>query len=287
MNPLCPFAFFLGGYDLEMVTIRDLLASMSGVRLVDRKLAWGAKASAYSEDIEGAIARVETPVLVELENDLGLDPALFINLDHHGASAGAAASTSLEQLFQLLALPPSDWTRWYALVAANDRGHIPAMREMGASEAEVAQVRAADREAQGITADQERDAEAAIARAESVGGGDLTIVRLPHEKTAAVVDRLAMQPDPPENVLVLSPNEVNFFGRGDLVHALDTQFPGGWTGGALPVRGFWGHQGESGGATEFLRKRFTPLTKHAAGWSGSDLDDVIRTVEQTRSKTRF
>lgn len=263
MIPTHPLAFFLGGNDLEMVTIRDLLASVPGVRVIDRQLAWGAKASAYAAEIGEAVARGETPVLIELENDLGLNSAQFIDIDHHGASAGAEASTSLEQVFALLALPPSAWTRWHALVAANDRGHIPAMREMGATEAEIAQVRAADRAAQGITADQERDAEAAIASAEVVAGGDLVIVRLPHGKTAAVVDRLVMQKTPPENVLVLSPGEVNFFGRGDLVHALDARFPGGWKGGALPARGFWGRHGEGADVSAFLRRQFA-----ATGVSG-------------------
>ena len=44
-----------------------------------------------------------------------------------------------------------------------------------------------------------------------------------------------------ENLLVISPTEVNFFGRGSLVGRLGEEFPGGWSGGALPERGFWGH----------------------------------------------
>ncbi|MEO8380938.1 MAG: hypothetical protein ABI779_14845 [Acidobacteriota bacterium] len=261
---LSPLAFFLGGYDLEMVTIRELLADMPGVRVIDRKLSWGAKASAYAEEITEALARGETAVLVELENDLGLELGQVINLDHHGASAGAEASTSLEQVFALLALPPSHWTRWHALVAANDRGHIPAMRELGASDAEVARVRTADRAAQGISAEQERDAEAAIAGAEVVAGGDLVIVRLPHARTAAVVDRLVMQPAPPENVLVLAPQEVNFFGRGDLVHALDARFPGGWKGGALPSRGFWGRSGDGAEVSAFVREELHQTSRTVA-----------------------
>lgn len=224
----CEFTLFLGAHDLEMLTIRELLQA-EGERFFDADLSWGAKASAYGHQIVDAIVRGETPVLIELENDMALRLQQFINVDHHGSAAGVDAPTSLDQVFRLLALPPERWTRWHALVAANDRGHIPAMRRMGATDEEIAKVRAADRAAQGITATHEREAEAAIEAAESFGGGELLTVRLPHEKTAAVVDRLAMQSSPPQNVLVLSPKEENFFGRGDLVRALDGEFPvAGW-----------------------------------------------------------
>ncbi len=42
------------------------------------------------------------------------------------------------------------------LVAANDRGYIPAMLEAGASESEIACIRSLDRAAQGISAEDER-----------------------------------------------------------------------------------------------------------------------------------
>ncbi|MBI4664147.1 MAG: hypothetical protein HY735_35575 [Verrucomicrobia bacterium] len=41
-------------------------------------------------------------------------------------------------------------------------------------------------------------------------------------------------------MLIVSPGEVNFFGEGGFVRGLDQAFPGGWSGGALPERGFWG-----------------------------------------------
>lgn len=250
------FTLFLRAPDLEMLTIRELL-EICRQRFSDAGLSWGAKASAYGHEIIDAMVRGETPVFVELENDMALRPKQFINVDHHGPTAGVDA-TSLEQLFRLLDLPPVTWTRWHALVAANDRGHIAAMRRIRATNEEIAKVRAADRAAQGITAVHEREAEAAIAVAKSVAGGELAIVRLPHEKTAAVVDRLAMQSSPPQNVLVLSPNAVNFFGRGDLVRALDAEFPGGWLGGDLPERGFWGHADDGERVRDFLLTRFTP-----------------------------
>jgi hypothetical protein len=48
-----------------------------------------------------------------------------------------------------------------------------------------------------------------------------------------------------ENLLIDSPDQLNFFGKGNLIYALNEGFPGGWYGGALPERGFWGHQSAS------------------------------------------
>ena len=235
--------FFLGGYDLEMVTIRDLLAQ-EGSPYYDKGLSWGARASDYSVEIEATLAQGQVPVLVELTNDLPLDLAQVILVDHHGAYAGEGRPTSLHQVCALLALPPERWTRWYELVAANDWGYIPALVAMGAAREEIVKIRAADRAAQGITAAAEAAGEQATAGAQTMAAGKLTVVQLPHTRTATVTDRLAPELGGPgyENLVVYSPDQVNFFGAGDLVRALDEAFPGGWYGGALPTRGFWGHE---------------------------------------------
>lgn len=238
--------FFLGGRDLEMLVIRDLISEVAPDRLHDKNLSWGARASSYKTEIETCLREGRTPVLIELENDLGLDPAqTIIIIDHHGARAGHDKPTSLHQVFDLLQLPPQRWTRWMELVAANDRGYIPAMKEAGASRDEIEQVRRRDRRAQGITEQEESLAEQSLKTAEALASGRLTLVRLAHSRTAAVTDRL----DPClggagyDNLLVVSPSEINFFGAGDLIASLDCAFPGGWSGGALPERGFWGHAG--------------------------------------------
>jgi len=235
--------FFLGGQDLEMVTIRDLLAQESRP-YHDNGLLWGARASDYRTEIEAVLAQGQVPVLVELANDLNLAPARVILVDHHGEYAGEDRPTSLHQIFDLLALPPERWTRWFELVAANDWGYISALVAMGASQEEIVKVRAADRAAQGITAAEEIAGEQAAASATTMVYGKLTVVQLPHARTATVTDRLAPELSGPgyENLVVYSPDQVNFFGAGELVYALDKAFPGGWYGGALPTRGFWGHE---------------------------------------------
>lgn len=235
--------FFLGGHDLEMVTISDLLAEIAPDRFYDKELAWGATTSAYREEIAQTLARGLTPVLIELTDDLGLKPEQYLLVDHHGDRAGENQPTSLHQVFNLLGLPSERWTRWFELVAANDRGYIPAMVEVGASQEEIVQVRAADRAAQGITPEEEAAGARAVATAESSANGLLTIVHLPHSRTATVADRLQPELGGPgyKNLLVYCPDQVNFFGAGEMVLALEKHFPGGWYGGALPARGFWGH----------------------------------------------
>ena len=236
--------FFLGGRDLEMQTIGELLrrhVSASGIN--DKGLAWGARASDYEEEIRRALEAGLTPVLVELIEDLELDSSKIIVVDHHGARAGKDAPTSLEQIFALLGLTRAEWTRWFDLVAANDRGYIPELVEAGASVEEIREVRAADRRAQGITGAEERAAEEALKELRVLAGGTLTIAELAHARTAALTDRLepALGGVGCKNLLIRSPGQLNFFGAGELVLTLDAEFPGGWYGGALPERGYWGH----------------------------------------------
>jgi hypothetical protein len=251
MNDLSKLAFFLGGHDLEMLTIRDLIAEVAPQRLFDKDLRWGAKASAYRAEIGDAVARGLEPVLVELEDDLRI-PSAHIVVDHHGDRAGAETPTSLHQVFDLLRLPRSRWTRHFDLVAANDRGHIRELRRIGASEDEIRRIRAADRAAQGITPEDERWGEQALRDATLLANGQLLVVRLPHARTAVVADRVEMDRQAPENLLVLSPNEANFYGAGAVVAWLDERYPGGWSGGALPERGFWGYSSSPADLVESL-----------------------------------
>ncbi len=232
-------AFFLGGYDLEMITIRDLVAEAAPGRLFDKALRWGAKASAYRDEIDGVLAHGLEPVLVELEDDVGI-PGAHVIVDHHGERAGSAAPASIEQVFALLELPRERWTRWFDLVAANDRGHIREMRTFGATAEEIDGVRAADRRAQGITEEDERAGEESLRQGRLLAEGRLLVVELPHAHTAVVADRVESQSDPPENLLVFCPEEVDFYGSGYVVGELAGRYRGSWSGGALPERGFWG-----------------------------------------------
>jgi hypothetical protein len=238
--------FLLGGRDLEMVEVGRLVRDALGEEaLRDQALPWhDANASAYAEDIATALRCGQTPVLIELRPDLPgaiLDHCVVV--DHHGKRAGTERPTSLEQVFELLRLPRSRWTRRLALVAANDRGWVPGLRAIGARPAEIAAIRAEDRAAQGITKSDEEAGRIALANRVVCLDGTLVRVKLPHDRTAVVFDRLAVEAgegDPPDT-LVIGPQELNFSGRGRRVLELAAAFPAGWSGGDLPARGFWGH----------------------------------------------
>ena len=237
--------FFLGGYDAEMLAIADACRE-AGVAIVDKHLGWGAAASAYSEEIAQAVSEGKQAVLVELSLDIEL-PETAIVVDHHNENAGKPAS--ILQVLDLLGIEP---TRYQKLIAANDSGYIPAMLALGATPEEIAEVRLADRAAQGISSEQEREAERAIAAAKTVNG--VTIVKMAHSKTATVCDRLFAQ-DKEQRLLILSEDgESNFFGNGELCRLLQGEDTGkkteqgytiyshfgGWIGGNLPQSGFWG-----------------------------------------------
>jgi hypothetical protein len=249
------YVYFLGGNDLEMETIRSLLTELAAGCVVDKGLRWGAKLSVYRDEITQAIGNGLTPVAIELEDDLQLCSSRIVTIDHHGKSAGGLADTALHQVFALLGLPSSRWTRWYELVAANDRGYIPAMRAMGASMEEIARIRAADRKAQGVTAEDETAGAIAVAQAETSADGRLTVAYLSHNRSVVVADRMerTLGRLEAENLVVVSPDEINVYGAGQLVLALTERFPDCWYGGALPDYGYWGCQGNNPDVMAFVR----------------------------------
>lgn len=240
------FVIFAGGHDGEMTEIINVCRE-AGVEVIDHNLGWGATAEKYSEDIAKAVAENKVPVLIELVLGGVELPVNAIIVDHHNENAGRPAS--LLQVLDLIGLEP---TRRQQLIAANDCGHIPAMLALGATPDEVAEVRYADRAAQGITPEQEVEAERAIAAAEVVNG--VTIIKMAHSKTATVTDRL-FDPEKEQRLLILSGDgESNFFGNGELCKLLQGEDTGrkteqgytvyshfgGWIGGNLPQTGFWG-----------------------------------------------
>ncbi len=236
------YAFFLGGQDLEMVTIATLLRDRQAAgdgriaRVADAGLAWGARASDYAAGIAAAAAAGETPVLIELSPDIPLPPG-SVEIDHHGPRS--AEPCALRQVFGLLDLPDAEWTREWALVAANDTGHVAGMRAIGATQDEIARIRAADRAAQGITPEEEAEGLRALAARREALAGTLLVVRLAHGRSATVADPLALAGET-RDLLLLSPGSTQFFGAGARIARLDAAFPGGWRGGDLPRRGFWG-----------------------------------------------
>lgn len=231
------YIFFLGGQDLEMVAIREILCRVLNqngskvVGIIDHHLSWGAKASDYKQEIEYAATRGWTPVLVELAIDIDL-PEGAIVIDHHNEFSDRPAS--ILQVIKLLEIK-SNWHQ--QLIAANDSGYIPAMEKMGASTREIDQIRWDDRQAQGVTVDMEAQAERAVMDRKMMGL--TTYVELPHLKPSTVTDRLYRTwPLGQENLLVRCSDgrdtHVYYFGRGDICKRLGEAFspPNGFCGGS-------------------------------------------------------
>lgn len=242
------FTFFLGGHDLEMVTIGQLVRGVLGAdRVVDDELRWGATASVYAKRIAVVLEAGGTAVLIELKNDLPrrfaetlTDDGRIVLVDHHDERAGADKPSALCQVFDLLGLPERRWTRRLALVAANDVRHMEGLRQAGARPNEIRAIRDADRAAQGVTARDEQLGRQALAAARLDGG--VLVVRTPTERSSPILDYLE-----PEyggaghtDVLVRTPSTVEFYGDGRVIATLTARFPRAWRGGALPARGFWG-----------------------------------------------
>ncbi len=256
---VCPYIFgdthriifFLGGHDLEMAEVARILRER-GIPFVDRGLDWAdAVFSAYDPEVRAAIRDGERPILVELR-DVPQDVLPFADvIDHHGPESGHLP-TSLEQVLARLGV--TALTREQQLIAANDKGYIEGMAAIGATTEEIRRIRMMDRQAQGITAEQEAAATAAIVNRDETTGG-LTIVVLPHGKTATVTDRLSAIAGGPgyKNLLVESPLKLSFFGEGRLILELVNRF-GGYCGGDLPHKGYWGIEASVGEARSSIKK---------------------------------
>jgi hypothetical protein len=259
--------FFLGGADLEMRTIRQLLTD-HGVQCSDAGLAWGAKASSYLPELRACHSAAQTPVLVELEPDLPQDLQQHCRIvDHHGPRAGRTTPTSLEQVFTLLHLPQESWTRFHQLVSANDRGHIRAMQALTppATAEEIRRIRDADLRVQGATDDDFSVAAIAAATAVQHCQGRLTVATT-EGREVLVAELLEPFFGGPgfQNLLVSGPRTTTFFGSGRWVQKLadhcgsPTKF---WFGGDLPDFGYWG--------AETLGLSFDPLSA-IVSWLAAD-----------------
>jgi hypothetical protein len=250
------YKFFLGGADAEMRRIAEILAG-AGVPFMDAGLGWGAKASAYGTQIAAAHSADFVPVLVELEVDCDL-PEGTIVVDHHGVRSGEPAS--ILQVLSLLSIKP---TRWDTLIGAMDADWFPGLVALDATPQEMAAVCSAGRLAQGITAEQETEADRALAApAEFIGS--VRVIRMSHSKAGTIGERLAIaalaEDEPiPAYIVFSDDGEVNFSGRGDLAQALSNHF-GGWTGGGglgdAEGDAYWGGYPPHTEVEEFLRNWF-------------------------------
>lgn len=170
--------FLIGGHDLEMTEIIKILEKQE-IRYFDYQLTWGARLSAY----RGQFDQAHTFVGVELIEDCK-PPQDYIPIDHHNKNSDKPSS--IEQVAELLGV---ELTRYQQLVAANDKGYITAMQEMGATQDEIDEIRNADRKAQGVTEKDEKLAAESIEKHQHKIGNVIIIESLT-PKFSAITYRL-------------------------------------------------------------------------------------------------
>jgi hypothetical protein len=155
--------FLLGGIDLEMLEIKNILTK-ENLTFYDKKLTWGAKLSDYKDILKKYENINNTKIYaIELEIDM-LKPDNCIEIDHHNKNSNNPSS--LEQICTLLNIDISK-NRYLQLVSANDKNYIFGMKQINASEKEIFDIRNKDREAQGITKEDEYLAQISIDKSSS------------------------------------------------------------------------------------------------------------------------
>ena len=196
--------FLLGGHDLEMCTIKDMLHE-AGIVCFDAFLQWNnAYVSAYCKELEqyGTDDSEWTIYGVELQEDIPL-PCNYKAVDHHNLKMDCPSA--LEQVAALLGV---SMTRRMQLIAANDKEYIFGMKALQASDAEVAEIRWADRACQGVTEEDELLAEKAIKENMQIEG-DLMVVQALSHKFSPICDRLF----PYDRLLVYTDEEWMYYGK--------------------------------------------------------------------------
>lgn len=196
--------FLLGGADLEMQTIRDVLRR-EGIPFADNNLRWdNALLSSYQEELH-EISEGQVVYGIELREDI-MPPACYRAIDHHNESS--MMPCALEQVMDLLQLPMN---RYEKLVAANDKAYIPGMLALNASSEEIASIRKADRKAQGVTDKEEELAEKALADNKEVVNG-MIIVRALCSRFSPICDRLF----PFSKLLIYNDSEWVYYGEDSI-----------------------------------------------------------------------
>lgn len=198
--------FFLGGHDLEMQTIRELLEHQKET-YIDKQLRWdNAYLKCYEDELK-QYANQDTYQLYGIElNDPDHIAEEYQNyhlIDHH--TMYNDRPSCLIQIAYLLDIP---LTRYQQLVAANDCGYIPAMQQIGATSIEIADIRQKDRKAQGVTLQDEELAIKAIKENKQTFG-DLILIKALSPKFSPICDRLY----PVKNLLIYTEDELMYYGE--------------------------------------------------------------------------
>lgn len=197
--------FLLGGNDLEMTTIKNLLVN-AGEQFETHDLRWdNAKLSSYEKTLKEYGNSPDYQIYgIELNEDIP-HPDNYVRIDHHNDFANKPSS--LEQVATLLDLAMD---RHMQLVAANDARYIPGMIKLGASREEIDDIRRADRAAQGISeGDDERLAEESLKSCKG-DASNLYVVESLTSKFSTICDRIY----PYRRLLIYNDDVAEFYGEG-------------------------------------------------------------------------
>jgi len=188
-------AFLLGGYDLEMNTIKKILKKRRQFYF-DKRLSWGAKLSSYKKEFE----KDYHFYAIELIEDYQATQDITI-IDHHNEFQNK--KSSLEQICELLDI---EMSRELNLIAINDTQHIKGMVAFGATDAEIEVIRKRDRKTQGVTPEDELLAIKSIEH--QTMQGDIVIIYAKTDKFSAIADRVY-----DKNCLVYNEKKLSYSGR--------------------------------------------------------------------------
>lgn len=241
-----PKIWIVPNNDLEAKTIIDML-ERNGEEYIVTSQAWGASWENLEPEIKEKIEKAKEDGKEILGVELQGNSKGAKNIDHHiyYEDDRSNPKSSIEQVAEILGV---ELTLDEQFISANDKGYIPAMEKLGAElgipqedlKEIIANIRMRDREMQGVTLEQEAQAQEAVGRLGEIKEKRKYIqLDLPHSKTSTVTDRLYGKY---ENLLITSEDgETNFFGTTEIIQMLNEKFPGGWSGGQLDQgSGFWG-----------------------------------------------
>lgn len=238
--------------DLEAKVIGEMLEREGEEYLVTLQ-SWGTSWENLEQDLKDKIEKARQNGKKIYGVELKGNSNGAINIDHHIYENDDRSNpkSSIEQVAEILGIELSLYEKF---VAANDKGYILGMKRLGAElgiedkdlQAIITKIRKKDRQAQKITEEEEKQAQAAIdALGDFSKKREGFIVNLPHSRGATIQDRIYEKYNYKcgvQNILILSEDgEVDFDGDIEFINALSEKFPEGWKGGALDEgRGFWG-----------------------------------------------
>jgi len=130
-------------------------------------------------------------------------PSNYHIIDHHNEFSGRPSS--LEQVADIIGVHLS---RKQQLIAANDKGYIPAMQQLGATAEEISEIRFLDRQAQGVTPDDEQKAEVSV-KGKTIDK-DVIVVKSLTNRFSPICDRLY----PYKKLLIYNSSTLVYYGTG-------------------------------------------------------------------------